>query len=83
MTRKEVSPQTALGQRIRQLRKAQKLTQEQVARRGDLRIRTFTDVERGDAYDPHYSTLRAIAHGLDVGLVELLGNLDEPTGAPK
>jgi transcriptional regulator with XRE-family HTH domain len=61
-----------LGERIRAERKAQKITQEELAHRAGMSLRAYTSLERGEAVDPHISTLRRIASGLDLPVEELL-----------
>ena len=69
-----------LSERLRSLRQAQGLSQEAVARRADMGLRGYSDLERGVATDPHYSTLAAIAQALGTTVAELVG---EETAAPK
>jgi transcriptional regulator with XRE-family HTH domain len=64
---------TDLGSRLRSLRKARGLSQEAVARRADIGLRAYGDLERGRASDPHYSTLEGIAHALGMTVAELVG----------
>jgi transcriptional regulator with XRE-family HTH domain len=69
-----------LSERLRSLRQAHGLSQEAVARRADMGLRGYSDLERGVATDPHYSTLAAIAQALGTTVAELVG--EEPA-APK
>ena len=62
----------ALADRIRQERKAIKLTQEAVARRSGMTLNGYADIERGRARDPHLSTVVAISKALGVPLCQLL-----------
>lgn len=61
-----------IGERIRAKRKAVGLTQEEVARRTNLTLKAFGDLERGDVRDPHVSSLTSVARALGVGVVDLL-----------
>jgi transcriptional regulator with XRE-family HTH domain len=69
---------TDLGSRLRSLRKARGLSQEALARRADIGLRAYGDLERGRALDPHYSTLEAIAHALGTTVAELVGEEPSP-----
>lgn len=61
-----------LGARLRQLRKARRLTQEQLAERAGLSYKFIGEVERGRA-NPSLTTLGRLSDALDVSLVDLLG----------
>jgi transcriptional regulator with XRE-family HTH domain len=61
-----------IGERIRALRTARGLSQEEVARRTGIGLKSYGDLERGRTRDPHYSTLRGVARALDVGVEDLL-----------
>jgi len=56
------------------------MSQEALARRSDMSLNGFADIERGKIKNPHYSTLRKIAGSLGVSVAELLG--EETEGAP-
>lgn len=60
-----------LGVRLRQLRRARRLTQEQLAERAGLSYKFIGEVERGKG-NPTLTTLGAISDALGVGLVDLL-----------
>jgi transcriptional regulator with XRE-family HTH domain len=62
-----------LSERLRSLRQAQGLSQEAVARRAGMGLRGYSDIERGVATDPHYSTLSAIAEALGTTIARLVG----------
>ena len=62
-----------IGSRIRAARKAAGLSQEELARRADLSLNGFADIERGHIKDPHYSTLVSLADALGVSVSELMG----------
>jgi transcriptional regulator with XRE-family HTH domain len=74
---------TDLGSRLRSLRKARGLSQEAVARRADIGLRAYGDLERGRASDPHYSTLEGIAHALGTTVAELVGEESEASNVGK
>ncbi len=61
-----------LAERIRTARKARQWSQEDLAHRAGLSLRAYRSLERGEAVDPHYSTLNKLATGLGVPVVELL-----------
>jgi transcriptional regulator with XRE-family HTH domain len=61
-----------IGERIRSLRTARGLSQEEVARRTGIGLKSYGDLERGRTRDPHYSTLRGVARALGVRVEEVL-----------
>jgi transcriptional regulator with XRE-family HTH domain len=61
-----------IGERIRSLRTARGLSQEEVARRTGIGLKSYGDLERGRTKDPHYSTLRGVARALGVRVEELI-----------
>jgi transcriptional regulator with XRE-family HTH domain len=61
-----------IGERIRALRTARGLSQEEVARRTGIGLKSYGDLERGRTKDPHYSTLRGVARALEVRVEDLL-----------
>jgi transcriptional regulator with XRE-family HTH domain len=61
-----------IGERIRSLRTARGLSQEEVARRTGIGLKSYGDLERGRTKDPHYSTLRGVARALGVRVEALL-----------
>lgn len=67
--------QVAIGNRVRSLRHAAGLTQQSLAERAGLAMRTVTLIEAGE--DTRLSTLTAIAGVLDVTLEELFAD-DNP-----
>jgi transcriptional regulator with XRE-family HTH domain len=62
----------SIGNRIKAARKAAGLSQEELARRADLSLNGFADIERESIKDPHYSSLRKISDALGVPIGELL-----------
>lgn len=72
-----------LGDRLRQLRQARRLTQEQLAERAGLSNKFVGEVERGKG-NPTLTTLAALSEALGVGLVDLLGlETDRPHLTPR
>ncbi len=61
-----------IGDRIRTMRKAVGLSQEEVARRAGLSLKGMAYIERGRIEDPHISSLRGIAHALGMPVEELV-----------
>ena len=61
-----------VGARVRQLRLARRLTQEQLAERAGLSYKFIGEVERGKG-NPPLTTLGALSDALDVTLPNLLG----------
>jgi transcriptional regulator with XRE-family HTH domain len=59
-----------LGQRIKKLRKAKKLSQEALAEAIDKSVDTISNIERGK-FAPRLDTASEIANALDVELFEL------------
>lgn len=60
-----------VGARLKQLRQARRLTQEQLAERAGLSYKFIGEVERGRG-NPTLTTLAAISDALGVGLIDLL-----------
>lgn len=61
-----------VGARLRQLRQARRLTQEQLAERSGLSYKFVGEVERGRG-NPTLTTLASLSEALGVGLIDLLG----------
>src|SRR3954453_11751905 len=73
----------ALSQRIKQLREAAGLSQQEVAMRGDLSMSLVAKLEQGKKADPRASTLLALAGALGVQPGDLVNDLPaEPTVEP-
>jgi transcriptional regulator with XRE-family HTH domain len=53
-----------LGARLRELRRARALTQEELAEKADVSPSTIVDIERGK-HEPQIRTLRKLARALD------------------
>lgn len=65
----------ALSQRIRTLREAAGLSQQDVAMRGDLSLSLVAKLEQGKKADPRASTILALAQALGVKPGHLLDDL--------
>ena len=68
-----------LGLRIREIRKSNKLTQEQLAEKIGIEIPSLSNIENGKNY-PNSETIEKIAKGLNVQIFELFifEHLKEP-----
>jgi len=72
----------ALSQRIKSLREAAALSQQEVAVKGDLSLSLVAKLEQGKKADPRASTLLALAEALSVRPGQLLDDLFPPTEHP-
>ena len=63
----------AFGRRVRELRESRGLTQEQVAERAELDVKTISRVENAQGV-PDLDRIFALADALDVPAAELLGD---------
>jgi transcriptional regulator with XRE-family HTH domain len=63
---------SAVGRKIRELREAAKLTQEDLAHEARISTSTLSRIERGN-YQPRLDTLGKLAQALKVPVAELLG----------
>ena len=68
-----------IGRRMRTIRRAAELSQEEVARRAGITLKGYGELERGEVKDPHFSTLRGVADALGVPLATLIAS-EEPDG---
>ncbi len=68
------------GDRIREARKARKLSQNKLANKANVTLSLVSKLEQGVINDPHYSTLSNIASALGMSVEELV---EEPVGAGK
>jgi transcriptional regulator with XRE-family HTH domain len=68
----------AFSERLKAAREKAGLSQEAVARRARIGLKSYGDLERGRATDPHTSSVIRIAHALDVPVGQLLE--EEPAG---
>jgi len=62
----------ALGSRLRRLRRAAKLTQQQVAKQVPMSAANLSRIENGEQGPPSDEILEGLAHALDADLPELL-----------
>ena len=69
-----------LGDRLRELRRDRKLTQEQLAEKSGVSLSLITKLESGARDSLRLGTAAALAGALGVGVGELLG--DDPHPAP-
>jgi transcriptional regulator with XRE-family HTH domain len=67
--------QAALGRRIRQLRRQERISQEELAARADLHRNYIGSIERGER-DVGVSSLARIAFALGISLAELMKPFD-------
>jgi transcriptional regulator with XRE-family HTH domain len=73
-----------IGDRLKELRKAQGMTQLQLSQASGLSLSIITQMEQGLTADPKLSTLRAFAKALVVSLDDLAGEEEEtPPVKPK
>lgn len=70
---------TLLGLRIREIRKQNKLTQEQLAEKIGIEIPSLSNIENGKNY-PNSETIEKIANGLNIPIFKLFifEHLKEP-----
>ena len=61
------------GKRLRQLREAAELTQEELARKADMSTSAVAKIEQRDV-DPSWSTVGKLARALGVTLNDLAGD---------
>lgn len=66
-----------IGQRIKQLREARNLTQEDIARGIDASTRAITYLEAGTTSGPRIERLVALADLFDVSIDYLVGRTDD------
>src|SRR5215831_19134691 len=57
---------TSFGELLRYYRRLAELTQEELAERSGLSVRSISDLERGGAHVPRRATLNFIARALDL-----------------
>jgi transcriptional regulator with XRE-family HTH domain len=69
----------AISERIKELREASGLSQQEVAVRADLSLSLVAKLEQGKKADPRASTLLALARALSVPPGELINNLPVTT----
>ena len=72
---------TSFSQRVRSLRTAAGLTQQQLATAAGLSVSLVAQIEQGTTGDPKLSTATALADALSVSLDVLAGRQAAPGGA--
>ena len=72
-----------LGQRIRELRERQGMSQAALARKLDASINAINMLEVGSTRAPHVDRLIALAELFDVSIDYLVGRTNEPGSATK
>ena len=65
------------AKKLKQLRHARKLTQEELAQRAGIDYKYLQKLEGRTPSSPTLSTLEKLAKGLDISLTELVALLDE------
>jgi transcriptional regulator with XRE-family HTH domain len=65
-------PEKTIGQKIKDLRKKQDMTQEGLARKADIPYTTLVKIESDAIQNPTLDTLTKIVNGLGVSLDELI-----------
>lgn len=68
----------SIGKRIKDLRKLNKLTQEELAKRANISRSYLADIEN-DRYNASVDTLKAIANSLNVSLSDILEESNSET----
>lgn len=63
-----------IGDKIKQLRNKQRLTQDELARKAELPYTTLTKIESNVITKPTIQTVAKIAKGLDITIDELLNS---------
>ena len=72
-----------LGARVKQLRRARRLTQEQLAERAGLSYKFVGEIERGRG-NPTLTTMSKLAEALGVSLIDFLGiEAEKPRLSPR
>jgi transcriptional regulator with XRE-family HTH domain len=75
---------TGFGARLRSIREAKGLTQEQVAERAGMAYQAVARIERGDADNPTWKTVQKLAEALGVEPNDFLSDDDDtPLTTPK
>ena len=75
--------ENTLGKRLRQVRRMQDLTQQQLAEKAGVNFTTISRIETGDYRQLYWQTVRDLAEALDVSLDWIDGREEgEPAAAP-
>ncbi|MFM2043367.1 MAG: hypothetical protein RLY86_1943 [Pseudomonadota bacterium] len=75
--------QTRRGIRLRELRKAHGLTQEDLAARSGLSVDTLSAMENGADTKPRLETLESLAAAFAMPVAQFLARLDDPDDTPR
>lgn len=62
----------SLGQRLRDIREAKGMTQEEVAAKAKMKYQAVARLELGGTLNPRIDTVRALAKALGVSVSELI-----------
>lgn len=73
---------TGFGTRLRTIREAKGLTQEQLAERVGMAYQAIARIERGDSDNPTWSTVQKLAEALGVEPNDFQADDDEPPARP-
>ncbi len=76
----ERSLESAIGRKVRDLRKHQRLTGADLAAQAGLSVGMLSKIENG-VISPSLTTLQVLAHALRVPVVQLFADFDEPRAA--
>ena len=68
----QIPPSPPIGNKIKQLRNKQGLTQDKLARKSDLPYTTLTKIETNVITKPSIQTVIKIAKGLGIGIDDLM-----------
>jgi transcriptional regulator with XRE-family HTH domain len=71
--------ETTLATRLKALRMAAGLTQQELAHEAKLSISLLAQLEQGRKKDPRVSTILSLAHALGCTADSLIWGLDEPS----
>lgn len=67
-------PNKTIGQKIKDLRKGKKMTQEGLARKADIPTTTLVKIEGDAIQNPTLDTITKIASGLEVTIDKLINS---------
>ena len=67
-----------IGERLKALRIARGMTQLELAQATGLSLSIIAQLEQGETANPRLNTVKALARALEVSLLELAENGDEP-----
>ena len=70
---RKVNPAPTFGARLKALRDAEGLSQQELADRAGLPLGRVYKIEQGDAADPRWSTILKLAAGLGVSVAKFAG----------